>query len=90
MTEELSADDKRIRAERARTALADLGWAFDEFEAKLKESWTETEPSKPNKRETIYHRLKALRSLRDGLQSIVNEYENDLVMNEHRERTRTE
>lgn len=88
MTDELSADDKRIRAERARVALADLGWAFDEFEAKLQTSWGETEPSKPHKREVIYHRLKALQSLRGGLQSILNDHENDQVILEHRERTR--
>lgn len=82
MSDELSADDKRIRAERARTALSDLGWAFDEFEAKLQFSWGETEPGKPHKREVIYHRLKALQSLRGGLQSILNEYQNDEVIRE--------
>lgn len=82
MSEELTADDKRIRAERARTALTDLGWAFDEFEAKLQTSWGETEPSKPQKREVIYHRLKALQSLRGGLQSIVNDYDNDEIIRE--------
>jgi len=90
MTEELSADDKRIRAERARTALKDLGWAFDEFEQKLKENWADSDATHAEAREAIYHRLGALRSIRDGLQSIVTDYDNDEVMREHRERTRTD
>lgn len=81
---QLDSDQKRIRAAKAKSGLADLGWAFDEFEEKLKESWTETEASKPAKREAIYHRLKALRSLRGGLQDIVSEHEADELLTEEK------
>jgi hypothetical protein len=88
MTDDLTADDKRIRANKARTALTDLGWAFDEFEQKLKENWADSEATHAEAREVIYHRLGALRSIRDGLQSIVTEYDNDEVIRVARERTR--
>lgn len=81
-TEELSADDKRIRAERARSALADLGWAFDSYEAQLMTDWAESKPSRQTDREAIYHRVKSLNAIKGGLERIVAEYEGEQALAE--------
>lgn len=84
MSDDLTADDKRIRAERARGALNDLGWAFDDYEAQLMADWGETKPSKSADREAIYHRVKALKAIRGGLQNIVSKYDDDEAMAERK------
>ena len=36
---ELSAEDRRIRAQRARAVIEDAGWAFDEYVAEQNKRW---------------------------------------------------
>ena len=90
MSEDLTLEARRIRFNRAKAALDDLGWAFESYESKLTDGWKLTQPNDIDDRELIYHRLRALKGLKDGLVSFINDYQDEEVMREHRERNRTD
>jgi len=87
---ELTLEERRIRSSRAKAALDDLGWAFDAYENKLTEGWKQSNFDQAEHREVIWHRLRTLKGLKDGLVSFINDYEDEQVLHDARERNRTD
>ena len=77
---DLTPEEKRIRALRAREVIDGAGWAFDAYAAKLHEGWELSNHDQAEHREIIWQRLKARKGLKDGLLSFINDYENDEVI----------
>jgi hypothetical protein len=87
---DLSLEERRNRANRAKAALDDLGWAFESYEDKLTEGWKQSNFDQAEHREVIWHRLRTLKGLKDGLVSFINDYEDEQVLHDARERNRTD
>ena len=87
---DLSLEERRNRSNRAKAALDDLGWVFDAYEDKLTEGWKQSNYDQAEHREVIWHRLRTLKGLKGGLVSFINDYEDEQVLHDARERNRTD
>lgn len=90
MSEDLTLEARRIRSNRAKAALDDLGWAFDAYEDKLTDGWKQSNFDQADHREVIWHRLRTLKGLKDGLVSFINDYQDEETLRDARERNRTD
>lgn len=85
---ELTADDKRIRAQQALDAITNAGWVFDEYVAKQQKRWMGAPDTTDGKeeREQAWRNVHVALSLKLELASVINNYQDEGVLREHRER----
>ena len=87
---ELSAEDRRLRAQRARAAIEDAGWAFDEVAHRNFDEWLNTAPEQTEQRERLWRMARQTMSVKATLVATIDNYTDEGVLREHRERTRPE
>lgn len=85
---DLDAEERRLRALRAREVLNGAGWAFDEHISDLTRELLGTGPADADKRELIYHQIDAAAQIKGRLARIIELQEAEEAKNERRERRR--
>lgn len=89
---ELSAEDRRIRAQRARAVIEDAGWAFDEYVTEQQKRWINASDDDHGQaeRDRAWRNVHVALSLKAQLILTINRSEDEEALREHRERTRPE
>lgn len=83
------ADEKRIRYQRALTAIEDAGWLFDEYVAEQQSRWlnaSDTDNGK-DERDRAWRNVRVALSLKGQLALIINRYQDEVALNERRNGT---
>lgn len=81
---DLTAEDRRIRALRAREVIDGAGWLFDEYVSQRTQDMLGA-PT-PAERETIFHGIQAAADLKAHLIGILETAQFEATQNERRER----
>ena len=77
--------EQQIR--RAREALSDAGWLFDDFVNNEMRKMLVSQPEERDQREEAWRRARVATEMKAGLESLIETYEADLRLKERRERT---
>jgi hypothetical protein len=87
---ELSAEDRRIRAQQAKSAIDSAGWAFDEVARRNFDEWLNTGPEQTEQRERLWRMARQTMSVKATLVATIDNYTDEGVLREHRARTKPE
>lgn len=77
--------EQQIR--RAREALSDAGWLFDDFVNNEMRKMLVSQPEERDQREEAWRRARVATEMKAGLESLIETYEADMRLKERRERT---
>lgn len=83
---ELTAEDRRIRAQQALDAINNAGWVFDEWARDHFDQWLNTGAEQTDTRERLWRAAHMAMRIKAELVRTINEYEDAKVLNERRER----
>lgn len=72
-----AAPEREAKYRKAKQALVDLGWAFDDFVSVEMRRVLNSDPNDMTTREVAYNRARVATEVKAGLSSLVDEYEAD-------------
>lgn len=79
------SDDRDTAYRKAKETLNNIGWVFDAFIAAEVRSILESDPNDASGREEAYRRARVASELKTALLKPINEYEDDLTVQKHKE-----
>jgi hypothetical protein len=83
---EPDAEERRLRALRAREVLNGAGWLFEEYISDLTRDLLGTDPDESEKREQFFHQIDAAAQLRGRLEQIIETQAAHEKVNERKHR----
>ena len=77
--------DREQQIRRAREALSDAGWLFDDFVNNEMHKVLVSQPEERDQREEAWRRARVATEIKAGLESLIENYEADARLKERRE-----
>jgi hypothetical protein len=90
VADDLTREERRIRAQQALDAITNAGWAFDEHARSHFDQWLRTTPEQTDQRERLWRNAHMALSIKAELALTIDNWQNEETLREHRDRNSTD